>query len=255
MAGTPSSRRGALAAVAAALLLAVAAAAGGGDGNGVYDPCADAAVQRGDGFTFGLAFARRDAFFSGGVQLSPCDSRLGLAGAGAGAHVAVFRPRVDEISLLTVNTSSTPNGGSVDLASSGGYMVAFAGRKYAARSSPVFVTDNSNTVNSFTLVLEFQKGTLQNLFWKTDGCSPCSGGQSGEVACVNETCAIKTASCRGRGGQVDCNPGVQLAFSGTDRHDAVLNSWYEVSKLRQYSLFGLFSNLKDSLASQFSNFF
>jgi hypothetical protein len=35
----------------------------------------------------------------------------------------------------------------------------------------------------------------------------------------------------------------------------VFNSWYEVSKLKQYSLFGLFSNLKDSLAGQFSQFF
>lgn len=35
---------------------------------------------------------------------------------------------------------------------SGGYMVAFAGRKYAARSLPVFVADNTNTITSFTLV-------------------------------------------------------------------------------------------------------
>lgn len=34
----------------------------------------------------------------------------------------------------------------------GGYMVAFAGRAYAARSIPVFVADNANTVTSFTLV-------------------------------------------------------------------------------------------------------
>lgn len=34
----------------------------------------------------------------------------------------------------------------------GGYMVAFAGRQYAARSVPVFVADNTNTITSFTLV-------------------------------------------------------------------------------------------------------
>lgn len=34
----------------------------------------------------------------------------------------------------------------------GGYMVAFAGQKYAARSLPVLITDNSNTITSFTLV-------------------------------------------------------------------------------------------------------
>lgn len=37
-------------------------------------------------------------------------------------------------------------------ATSGGYMVAFAGRKYAARSPPVFVSNSSYTVTSFTLV-------------------------------------------------------------------------------------------------------
>ena len=63
-----------------------------------------ATVRRGDGFTLGVAFAGRDAFFSGGVQLSPCDSRLGLANNRA--QVALFRPQVDEISLLTVNSSS-----------------------------------------------------------------------------------------------------------------------------------------------------
>jgi hypothetical protein len=68
----------------------------------VYDPCADATVQRGDGFTFGVAFAASNAFFSGDVQFSPCDSRLGLANR---AQLALFRPQVDEISLLTVNGS------------------------------------------------------------------------------------------------------------------------------------------------------
>lgn len=243
------SRWAAAAAVVAVLLAAAASAAFGDDGNGVYDPCSDAAVQRGDGFTFGVAFAGHDAFFSGGVQLSPCDGRLALASR---AQVALFRPKVDEISLLTVNGSSSSSAG-FDPASAGGYMVAFAGRKYAARSSPVFVSNSSYTVTGFTLVFEFQKGTLQNLYWKTDGCSSCSG--QGAFTCVDQSCAIKTSSCKGKGGQVDCSPGIQLAFSGTDKHDAVLNSWYEVSKLRQYSLFGLFSNIKDSLTSQFSQFF
>ncbi|KAF0912089.1 hypothetical protein E2562_012987 [Oryza meyeriana var. granulata] len=243
------SRRALSSAVVMAVLLLFTSVAAGGDTNGVYDPCADATVQRGDGFTFGVAFAGHDAFFSDGVQLSPCDSRLSLASKGA--KLAVFRPKVDEISLLTVNTSG--GGGGFDPASSGGYMVAFAGRKYAARSSPVFVSNSSYTVTSFTLVFEFKKGTLQNLYWKANGCSACSGQPS--FACVDQNCAISTTNCTGKGGSVDCSPGIQLAFSGTDKHEAVLNSWYEVSKLRQYSLVGLFSNLKDSLTSQFSIFF
>lgn len=102
-------------------------------------------------------------------------------------------------------------------------------------------------------VLEFQKGRLENLYWKDGDCKSCSG--RADFACVDKSCAVRTTSCKGKGGQSDCSPGIQLAFSGTDKHEAVLNSWYEVSKLRQYSLFGLFSDLKDSLASQFSSFF
>lgn len=217
----------------------------GDDKNTVFDPCSDTQVQKWDGFTFGLAFSSRDAFFFNQTQLSPCDRRLSLSGGNS--QLAVFRPKVDEISLLTIN-SSTFNPSMV-----GGYMVAFAGRRYAARSPPVFVADNSQTITSFTLVLEFQKGTLQNLFWKSFGCDGCPGDP---FICLNNTnCAIQNSKCKGNGGSVDCSVGIQLAFSGTDKNDDVLNSWYEVSKLRQYSLFSLYSDLRDSLTSPFKNLF
>ncbi|KAG7633720.1 hypothetical protein ISN44_As03g040020 [Arabidopsis suecica] len=86
-------------------------------------------------------------------------------------------------------------------------------------------------------VMEFQKGN-QNF------------------VCLNkQVCAIRTPSCKGRGGSVGCSLGIQLAFSGTDKHLAVLNSWYEVENLKQYSLYGLYSNLKSSLTNQLNNFF
>ncbi|KAL8554402.1 hypothetical protein ACS0TY_002552 [Phlomoides rotata] len=218
-----------------------------GDTNPVFEPCSDTKVQRLDGFTFGLAFAAaKDSFFFNQTQLSPCDRRLSLSTKGA--EVALFRPKVDEISLLTINSSS-----SIKQSNAGGYyMVAFAGRQYAARSLPVLVADNSHTITSFTLVLEFQKGTLQNLFWKKFGCGSCSG----DLVCLNNTdCAIPNSKCKGNGGSIGCDLGVQLAFSGTDKNDQVFNSWYEVAHLRQYSLFGLYSNLRDSLSSSFGGLF
>ncbi|ONH95860.1 hypothetical protein PRUPE_7G092600 [Prunus persica] len=218
----------------------------GSNNNHVYSPCADTKVERSDGFTFGIAFASRDSFFrNGSVQLSPCDSRLSLSNGNS--QISVFRPKVDEISLLSVNSSSFT-------ADSYGYMVAFAGRKYAARSIPAFVANATYTVTSFTLVLEFNKGRLQNLYWKRDGCSKCSGS-TGLVCLNNQDCAFKTSSCKTHGGSVDCSLGIQLAFSGTDKHLSVLNSWYEVENLRQYSLYGLYSNLKGSLTSQFDKIF
>lgn len=102
--------------------------------------------------------------------------------------------------------------------------------------------------------LEFQKGRLQNFYWKRDGCTKCSGS-SNFVCLNNQDCAIRTSSCKNNGGTVDCSLGIQLAFSGTDKHLQALNSWYEVANLRQYSLYGVYSNLKDSLTNQYNSFF
>ncbi|XP_010464889.1 PREDICTED: uncharacterized protein LOC104745376 [Camelina sativa] len=223
------------------------------DDNGVYSPCSDSTVGIGDGFTFGIAFASKDTFFGGStnhtVQYSPCDRRrLSLNG---NSEIAVFRPKVDEITLLTINTSSSNN---FRPDASKGYMVAFAGSKYAARSVPIMVADSNHIVTSFTLVLEFQKGRLENMFWKKDGCSKCSGDT--KFVCLNgDQCAIKSQNCKNQGGQADCSLGIQLAFSGTDKHYTALNSWYEVANLKQYSLYGLYSNVKDSLTNPFKNIF
>ncbi|GAU48957.1 hypothetical protein TSUD_89010 [Trifolium subterraneum] len=170
------------------------------DTNDVYSPCQDAKVQARDGFTFGIAFSSKQSFApDNGPQLSPCDSRLNLAGKGA--QLALFRPRVDQISLLTVNSSS------------------------------------------LDLVLEFQQGTLQNLFWKSFGCDSCSGGSF----CLNkQDCAVPNTQCQ-KNGTAACNIGIQLTFSGTDKNLVALNSWYEVKNLQQYSLTGLYTDLRDSI--------
>ncbi|XP_059632897.1 uncharacterized protein LOC132275425 [Cornus florida] len=230
--------------IIAVIMMMIVISADALDRNGVFDPCSDAKIQRWDGFSFGLAYSSRESFFFNQTQLSPCDQRLSLSGSKA--QLAVYRPKVDEITLLTIDSSTfDPN-------LSGGYMVAFAGRQYAARSLPVLVADNSNTITSFTLVLEFQKGTLQNLYWKKFGCKKCSGEPF--ICLNNQDCAIRTSKCKSSGGSVDCSFSIQLAFSGTDKNHNVLNSWYEVEKLRQYSLYALFSEFRDSLPG-FKNLF
>jgi hypothetical protein len=98
----PSSR----ALFALALVITCLAQLAAGDTNGVYEPCSDAWIQRGDGFSFGVVFTGYNTFFSGNTQLSPCDRRLNLASS---AQLAVFRPKVDEISLLTINSTTEFN--------------------------------------------------------------------------------------------------------------------------------------------------
>ncbi|KAH9603243.1 hypothetical protein KSS87_008858 [Heliosperma pusillum] len=82
--------------------------------------------------------------------------------------------------------------------SGGGYMVAFAGSKYAARSPPALVSDGSHIVTSFTLILEFKQGRLQNLYWKRDGCASCQGNSN--IVCLNkQECGIKLSNCKSQG--------------------------------------------------------
>ncbi|KAJ7298690.1 hypothetical protein O6H91_06G033300 [Diphasiastrum complanatum] len=214
------------------------------DTNPIFSPCGDTKVQKSDGFTFGLVFNSNDSFFSGRYQLSPCDRRLNLYSG----RIASFRPKVDEISLLSVNDSS------FNPAEAGGFMVAFAGSKFAAKSPPHFVADNTYIVTSFSLVLNFDKGRLINMLWKDDGCKSCEGKTS-FVCLKKQDCAIRTSSCKTNGGKVDCSLSIQVTFSGTDQHDEVMNSWYQINSLHQYSLYNLYSNLKGSLTSQYNNFF
>lgn len=89
----------------------------------------------------------------------------------------------------------------------------------------------------FLQVLEFQEGTLLNLYWKSFGCEMCGGDAS---VCLNQTvCAVPNKKCKKQGGPADCNLSIQLTFSGTDERREVLNSWYEVENLRKFSLFDL----------------
>ncbi|TXG64574.1 hypothetical protein EZV62_011568 [Acer yangbiense] len=204
------------------------------DTNPVYSPCLDAKVSKWDGFTFGLAFSTKESFSMNQTQLSPCDIRLPLPGSNA--QLAVFRPKVDEMTLISIeNTAFTPVTS---------HMVAFAGRQYAARSIPIMVYDNTHTVTKYTLVLEFQHGTLQNLFWKSFGCDSCSRDS---ICLNNQDCAVPNSKCRSNGGPVDCTLAIQLTFSGTDKNLQALNSWFELKNFRKHSLYGLYSGVFGSL--------
>lgn len=90
--------------MAAMVVVVMMFVADGADKNDVFSPCSDAKVQKLDGFTFGLAFSTKESFFFNQTQLSPCDQRLSLSSKNA--QLALFRPKVDEISFLTINSST-----------------------------------------------------------------------------------------------------------------------------------------------------
>ncbi|CAA6670476.1 unnamed protein product [Spirodela intermedia] len=176
-------------------------------------------------FTLGIASAPQTEFVFNRTMLSPADRRLALSSVGA--KLAVFRPK-------STRSPSSPSATTMGLIlSSGWYMVAFAGRKYAARS-PRSLLETHFHHNQLHLgealmllqfesscmiqVLEFEKGRLQNLFWKRNGCSRCSSSSSQSRVCLG------SLGCGTPGPLQD----IQLAFSGTDKHYTP-QFWYEVS--------------------------
>jgi hypothetical protein len=108
---------------------------------------------------------------------------------------------------------------------------------------------------SLTLVqvLDFDTGRLKTPLWKSDGCKACQGNSS--FVCVHGECAIPSKYCKGSGGVEDCSLSIQLTWSGTDQRYQVLNSWYQINNLGQYSLYNLYSNLMSSLSNQYNSYF
>lgn len=101
--------------------------------------------------------------------------------------------------------------------------------------------------------MNFDKGRLTNILWKNDQCASCQGKNTTFVCLNGEQCAVKSSLCNTGDlkTRVDCSLTIQLTFSGTDKYQDSLNSWYQLQKLQQYSLFALYSNLKRQLQNQF----
>ncbi|XP_062110798.1 uncharacterized protein LOC133822467 [Humulus lupulus] len=132
------------------------------------------------------------------------------------------------------------------IAAIGGYMVAFAGQKYAARSQLILVADDAHIITSFALVLEFDRGTLVNFHCRKFGCADCARDKS--FVCLNkEDCALQRSKCINQEGTFECPISIQLTFSGTGKNLNTLNSLYELKILRHNSLLGLFHSLTRSL--------
>ncbi|AEE78439.1 hypothetical protein AT3G48630 [Arabidopsis thaliana] len=56
------------------------------------------------------------------------------------------------------------------------YNVGTRGSEIRSEVDPAFIANSTFIVTSFTWVMEFQKGRLQNLYWKRDVCA-----KAGEV--------------------------------------------------------------------------
>ncbi|KAL8143596.1 hypothetical protein V2J09_016628 [Rumex salicifolius] len=199
------------------------------DTNAVYSPCTDTTIKRLDGFTLGLAFSSRDKFFF----KRSCPLEIPVSG------YLLQGPNSPFSGPESTRSPSSPLTTAPSTSASGGYMVAFAGNKYAATSTPTFVADAARVVTNFTLVMEFWKGVL----YKFD-CKECEAEE-----CVDhQDCTVQASKCKG---DAECNVGINVMFSGTDKHHKVLTSWYAINSLREYSLFGMYSTLRNRITNLF----
>ncbi|GAQ81596.1 hypothetical protein KFL_000850120 [Klebsormidium nitens] len=219
------------------------------DDNPVYNPCGDApAVARGDGFTFAVALGSDPTFWHG---LSPCDPNLVQVPEilPSGTSMAVFRPKVDELSLIRFNNISLNNLNNQFPGNQS--LMVYAGSYPAYISVPKTYRTPLGQVPTFSLVLDFNRGKLRNILWKNEDCKTCEK----QYCFNNRNCAVPQATCdQSRGTDPNrCRLALQVAFSGTDKNMVPMQSWYQIAQLKQYSITGLYGQAVDNFNAAIGN--
>ncbi|CAI5461032.1 unnamed protein product [Closterium sp. Yama58-4] len=222
--------------VIAALVLVQA-----GDRNTVYDPCKDAdPVQKGDGFSFAIGFGGISATWN---KSSPCFAET-LQILPPGVEVAVFRPKVDELSLLRINNVSMARINTTFVNSS---LIVYSGAKGIVSSPRQFLSPLGR-LPSLILIINFKEGVLDSFVWKDMGCSESTCQPVSPLCVDNSNCLVTEDQCSSMKTSSDpepCRLAINVAFSGTDKDKKPLQSWYEVQDLQAYSLTALYDSAKN----------
>ncbi|CAI7882794.1 unnamed protein product, partial [Closterium sp. NIES-54] len=169
--------------VIAALVLVQA-----GDRNTVYDPCKDAdPVQKGDGFSFAIGFGGMSATWN---KSSPCFAET-LQILPPGVEVAVFRPKVDELSLLRINNVSMARINTTFVNSS---LIVYSGAKGIVSSPRQFLSPMGR-LPSLTIIINFKEGVLDSFVWKDMGCSESTCQPVSPLCVDNSNCLVTEDKC------------------------------------------------------------
>ncbi|XP_024536158.1 uncharacterized protein LOC9645484 [Selaginella moellendorffii] len=243
------------------------------DNNPVFNPCRQLLPVGGkDSISIAVGYTGAPSVWYNNSdpslnQLSPCDNAL-VAKMPANSRVAVFRPLLDQISMLRTNnasyldlhtaviyqTSTIEEHSFVFLFQFPGNatVVAYAGNPTIV-STPKYFLIPYGRIPIYTLVIELKKGVLKNLLWKDDKCASCGGKTS--ASCFQGACSTSESTCLDPSSTIasvkgadPCRFAINVAFSGTDKNNVVMDSWYQVKSMEQYSITSLFGQAGNALS-------
>ncbi|EFJ23265.1 hypothetical protein SELMODRAFT_415872 [Selaginella moellendorffii] len=225
------------------------------DNNPVFNPCRQLLPVGGkDSISIAVGYTGAPSVWYNNSdpslnQLSPCDNAL-VAKMPANSRVAVFRPLLDQISMLRTNNASY-----LDLHTAfpgNATVVAYAGNPTIV-STPKYFLIPYGRIPIYTLVIELKKGVLKNLLWKDDKCASCGGKTS--ASCFQGACSTSESTCLDPSSTIasvkgadPCRFAINVAFSGTDKNNVVMDSWYQVKSMEQYSITSLFGQAGNALS-------
>ncbi|KAJ7533412.1 hypothetical protein O6H91_13G047500 [Diphasiastrum complanatum] len=238
---------------------------GSTDNNPVVNPCAMLGLlQVRDAITIAIGLAGDISVWynHSNVELnllSPCSAQLAAqlptrSDGTPKARVAIFRPMLEQLTLLRINNASyvqllTDFPGNASL-------IVYAGVNSTIVSKPRSFLVPYGRVPEFNLILQFENGNLTHLLWENENCASCGANSP---ACVQGSCATAESICQNATSSnatdtttddsSPCRLGINIAFSGTDKNNRLLETWYQVSQVQKFSLSNLFLNAKTALLS------
>ncbi|GBG45181.1 hypothetical protein CBR_g78629 [Chara braunii] len=233
------------------------------DGNSNFNPCvAGPGVGVKDGFSFGVVFGVADGEnrtwphsnpqnFS--QNPNPCESPP--PPLLANTEVSVFRPRVDEITILRFSLADADRLRTKGLDAFSVFATGTENKDRLAAPRRWFV--GNSIVPSYTLIVNLDKGKLESFRWKRESCRFCGDGQ-----CISyfdgypdaqSSCAFdRSTSQQCKEAPMRCELAIQVTWAGTDKDSAVLKSWYQVDSLGKYSLSDLYVKAETSVYDQYN---
>ncbi|BFI23131.1 hypothetical protein MPTK1_Vg00265 [Marchantia polymorpha subsp. ruderalis] len=224
------------------------------DTNAVYTPCGSLqALSVGDAISIAVAVNGDVAAWYNNTDvrlnlLPACETAVADVRLSE-ASIAVFRPQIDQLTLLNINNNSllalSQNFQSMSLT------LYAQGKNGTIMATPRSFASTYGMISTLTTIMEFDTGFLKNFTWKDDDCTTC-GAKSN--MCLDNNCVSSDDICSADvSSNNSCSFGINLAFSGTDKQKQTLRSWYQVANTEKFSLSAIYLKAKKDITSSINN--
>eukprot|EP00736_Rhodelphis_marinus_P014070 Rmarinus@m.23374 len=153
--------------------------------------------------------------------------------------VTVFRPKVDEFSLLELHSNTSRElRMQNDHQGLGTVQVAVGTRMSPPRR---FSYESTKAVGFWTIVVDLKDGEVDSVLWD-EGCFTCSDDE-----CLDDNCLLDTCDHLDDGAdnsnRDQCNVKIYLAWTGTDKDgNIMLSEGFTFSKFNAYAVDGFWDD-------------